>query len=69
MKRPLAYITASWGVDPTENTEIAAKYSRKVYDAGKAKRLFKAKKHYEGRSYGPIKRRSFIFSKVGRQVH
>jgi len=34
MKRPLAYITASWGVDPTENMEIAAKYSRKVYDAG-----------------------------------
>ena len=34
MKRPLAYITASWGVDPTENTEIAAKYSRKVFDAG-----------------------------------
>ena len=34
MKRPLAYITASWGFDPTENTEIAAKYSRKVYDAG-----------------------------------
>lgn len=29
MKRPLAYITASWGIDPTENTEIAAKYSRK----------------------------------------
>lgn len=29
MKRPLAYITASWGVDPTENTEIAAKYSKK----------------------------------------
>ncbi len=21
MKRPLAYITASWGIDPTENTE------------------------------------------------
>jgi len=34
MKRPLAYITASWGSDPTENTEIAAKYSRKVFDAG-----------------------------------
>ena len=34
MKRPLAYITASWGIDPTENTEIAAKYSRKVFDAG-----------------------------------
>jgi hypothetical protein len=34
MKRPLAYITASWGVDPTENTEIAAKYSRNVFDAG-----------------------------------
>ena len=34
MKRPLAYITASWGVDPTENTEFAAKYSRKVFDAG-----------------------------------
>lgn len=34
MKRPCASITASWGVDPTENPEIAAKYSRKVFDAG-----------------------------------
>lgn len=30
MKGPLAYTTASWGNDPTENTEIAAKYRRKV---------------------------------------
>ena len=29
MKSPLAYITASWGSDPTENAEFAAKYSRK----------------------------------------
>jgi len=34
MKRPLAYITASWGSDPTENAEFAAKYSRKVFEAG-----------------------------------
>ncbi len=34
MKRPLAYITASWGSDPTENAEFAAKFSRKVFEAG-----------------------------------
>ena len=34
MKRPLAYITTSWGSDQTENTEIAAKYCRKVLEAG-----------------------------------
>jgi ribulose-5-phosphate 4-epimerase/fuculose-1-phosphate aldolase len=34
MKRPLAYITASWGADDIENTEDAAQYCRKVYDAG-----------------------------------
>ena len=34
MKRPLAYITACWGVDPTENTEIAAKYSRNGNNPG-----------------------------------
>lgn len=34
MKRPLAYITAPWGADDIENTEHAAQYCRKVYDAG-----------------------------------
>lgn len=34
MKRPLAYITAPWSADEIENTEDAAKYCRKVYDAG-----------------------------------
>ncbi|MDO5545848.1 MAG: hypothetical protein Q4F81_08505 [Eubacteriales bacterium] len=34
MKRPLAYITASWGDNEFENTENAAKYCRAVYDAG-----------------------------------
>lgn len=34
MKRPLAYITASWGSDANENTEIAAEYSRKIFEAG-----------------------------------
>ena len=30
MKRPLTYIKAFWGVDPTKNTEIAAKYSKQI---------------------------------------
>jgi hypothetical protein len=34
MKRPLAYITASWGGDEYEITESAAKYSRAVYESG-----------------------------------
>lgn len=34
MKKPLAYITASWGSDANENTEMAAKYSRKIFEAG-----------------------------------
>ena len=34
MKRPLAYITAPWGVDSRENQEKAADYCRQVYDAG-----------------------------------
>ena len=34
MKRPLAYITAPWGADEMENTEDAARYCRKIYDAG-----------------------------------
>lgn len=34
MKRPLAYITAPWGADDIENTEKAAGYCRKVYEAG-----------------------------------
>lgn len=33
IKRPLAYITAAWGADEIENTEDAARYCRKVYDA------------------------------------
>jgi hypothetical protein len=34
MKRPLAYITAAWSGDEFETTEAAARYSRKVYEAG-----------------------------------
>ncbi|MFT8889885.1 MAG: hypothetical protein ABF904_13885 [Ethanoligenens sp.] len=34
MKRPLAYITAPWGSNEFENTENAALYCRKIYDAG-----------------------------------
>ena len=34
MKRPLAYITAAWNGDEFENTEAAADYCRKVYEAG-----------------------------------
>lgn len=34
MKRPIAYITAPWGPDDIENTEKAARYCRKVYEAG-----------------------------------
>ena len=34
MKRPLAYITAPWGVDSRENQEKAADYCRQVYEAG-----------------------------------
>lgn len=34
MKRPLAYITAPWGSNDIENTEDAARFCRKVYDAG-----------------------------------
>jgi len=34
MKRHLAYITAPWSADDIENTEDAAQYCRKVYDAG-----------------------------------
>lgn len=34
MTRPFAYITASWGENEFENTEDAAAYCRKVYEAG-----------------------------------
>jgi aspartate/methionine/tyrosine aminotransferase len=34
MKRAIAYITAPWDEDEIENTEKAAKYCRRVYDAG-----------------------------------
>ena len=34
MKRPLAYITASWSVSQYENTKNTAVYCRQVYDAG-----------------------------------
>jgi len=34
MKRPLAYITVPWSSDEMENTEDAARYCRKIYDAG-----------------------------------
>lgn len=34
MKRYMAYITAPWGENEFENTELAASYSRKLYEAG-----------------------------------
>lgn len=34
MKRPLAYITAAWSGDEYEDTDRAAWYCRKVYEAG-----------------------------------
>jgi hypothetical protein len=34
MKRPLAYITAPWDGNDTENTKMAAAYCRKIYEAG-----------------------------------
>ena len=34
MKRRIAYITAPWGSDDVENTEIAAQYCREIYEAG-----------------------------------
>jgi hypothetical protein len=34
MTRPFAYITAPWGANEFENTEDAAAYCRKVFDAG-----------------------------------
>ena len=34
MKRPMAYITAAWSNNEFENTETAAKYCRKFYEAG-----------------------------------
>lgn len=34
MKRPLAYISAPWSTNEFENTENAAKYCRKVFEAG-----------------------------------
>ena len=36
MTRPFAYITAPWGANEFENTEDAAAYCRKVFDAGVA---------------------------------
>jgi len=34
MKRPMAYISAAWSGNEFENTETAAKYCRKIYEAG-----------------------------------
>lgn len=34
MKRLMPYIIAAWGKDEFENTELAVKYCRKIYDAG-----------------------------------
>lgn len=33
-KRPLAYITAPWGKNESENAKLADRYCRAVYDAG-----------------------------------
>ena len=34
MKRPLAYITAAWSGNESEDIELATKYCRAVYEAG-----------------------------------
>ena len=34
MKRPLAYITAAWSGERTNDTQQAARYCRAVYEAG-----------------------------------
>lgn len=34
MKRPLAYITAPWSGDEYDDTDVAARYCRAVYEAG-----------------------------------
>ncbi len=34
MKRPMAYITAPWGRNGFQNTEMATQYCRTLYDAG-----------------------------------
>ena len=34
MVRPFAFVTAAWGSDPYEATKKAAKYCRKIFDAG-----------------------------------
>ena len=34
MKKPMAYITAAWSNNEFEVTETAAKYCRKLYEAG-----------------------------------
>ena len=34
MKKPMAYITAAWSRNEFENTELAVKYCRKIYEAG-----------------------------------
>jgi hypothetical protein len=34
MKRPLAYITAAWSGNEYDDTELAIRYCRAVYDAG-----------------------------------
>jgi hypothetical protein len=34
MKKPMAYITAAWSGNEFEVTETAAKYCRKLYEAG-----------------------------------
>ena len=34
MRKPMAYITAAWGNNEFEVTETAAKYCRKLYEAG-----------------------------------
>lgn len=34
MKRPMAYITAPWNGNETENTELAVQYCRMIYEVG-----------------------------------
>lgn len=34
MRKPMAYITAAWSGNEFETTETAAKYCRKLYEAG-----------------------------------
>lgn len=80
MKRPLAYITAPWSGNETENTASAARYCRAVYEAGYSPicpTLFQnsflkkviAQEHQDGRDMAnELLRRSRILVVCGSEV-